>query len=1105
MASQEVAIGKLDEMDGQPIALGNAPLIKVALDTTVDTNVAASTHGSIETKTMFTPRFRPTWSPGIKQMITSCGGSFIYVVKAKSGPVIRVLWDGGAKVLLKGGFTGTIVDMVAKEQAEAPHGGHFMTVAAVDADGQLLVHHVVPPGGNTEEQPPQTVLTMRATLPTVASGSPFRVAWSAAGRSTIGMCGGGSGTAYICNLGYTFKMAQNALINPNPNPNPFIGDLTQPTNPLERIIAAGSEFKIILQVAPAVGGVGATAMGFGWLGQPPSEEVVAVGFTDGHIEVSKVVHDKWMGAVDIGPAAKVVGGTGSPIEDLKFCRAPGGDVDEALLALSNRSIAVIECRGWTAVQTIAFSAIYPTYGLGSLHLGVDPGSHFVVAAERNCGSLYALRLEKGPAGGSAVRCSSLTPFPLKTAALGMVVSGGGCKAAATESLMGGDGDGAEPTSGGVLLSSFRLDTISGTGVDVGTYEFEVAPTAWGEAAVAEIDNAAAAPPAAAAAAATTKVAAEDAKLALQALLEDASQRDTQTIESELDGLSPNGTAALLDALATQEGSPTSAGADSSASPSPPADAEKSHLMGLLSQAAGGGAQEAPVATTPTPPPSAAEAPASAPLPLPAAEPTVPVSPEPLSMAEQIMGVATGRPGGRKSSSKPKPAPRPSTSRPDAAASGAAAPNAAVDALLAIAQQQHQDIATLVEQVRSQQKQISLLKTDLGRSEFAIVSQVKAAVTDGLAGCIAEFKQARREAEAVEAEKIKRLMSAVQQSVFESVDSIVREGVTAVIEETVLPQLKAAAGGGGGGGGDLIQQISPALSQGFNALNKSLHDHANKVVTSKDVAAVLGTSVAKSVRQPVAEAVTRTFEAKLIPAVEASCQAMFQQTNAAMLRGADEHAKAVGPTLRSAAEQLGHVGAALGRQVGMLGQQMQMLQARADESARRDAQTQAALQGLREAVGGGGHVATAPPTAAAAPVAAPQPVDPVVLVQQGKFQDAFMAALREQKLEVLVRVCSAVAPEALFASDPPAVSQPVVLSLIQQLASKLEASTDLKIRYLKEAVMALDSESGEVKRFIPSVLAEVLSKVSGLLESPALPRAAKKNLLVLQTIVKGVAA
>jgi hypothetical protein len=57
----------------------------------------------------------------------------------------------------------------------------------------------------------------------------------------------------------------------------------------------------------------------------------------------------------------------------------------------------------------------------------------------------------------------------------------------------------------------------------------------------------------------------------------------------------------------------------------------------------------------------------------------------------------------------------------------------------------------------------------------------------------------------------------------------------------------------------------------------------------------------------------------------------------------------------------------------------------------------------------------------------------------------LQALSRQDLSTLMLVCSKVDPDVLFDSHPCPLTQPVVLALIQQLATKLEAQTELKFR------------------------------------------------------------
>jgi hypothetical protein len=66
----------------------------------------------------------------------------------------------------------------------------------------------------------------------------------------------------------------------------------------------------------------------------------------------------------------VRGATGHPVEQLKFCATRSvadSKSDEVqspvLLVLGGRELSLIDVGSWATLQTISFSAIYPTYAL----------------------------------------------------------------------------------------------------------------------------------------------------------------------------------------------------------------------------------------------------------------------------------------------------------------------------------------------------------------------------------------------------------------------------------------------------------------------------------------------------------------------------------------------------------------------------------------------------------------------------------------------------------------------------------------------------------------------------------------------------------------------
>lgn len=82
-----------------------------------------------------------------------------------------------------------------------------------------------------------------------------------------------------------------------------------------------------------------------------------------------------------------------------------------------------------------------------------------------------------------------------------------------------------------------------------------------------------------------------------------------------------------------------------------------------------------------------------------------------------------------------------------------------------------------------------------------------------------------------------------------------------------------------------------------------------------------------------------------------------------------------------------------------------------------------------------------------------------LLKKGMLNSAFQQALCAADLNLLENLCDLVSPSQAFdpnCANPKAkLQQPVILSLIQQLSSDLNSNTDLKVRYLEEAIVNLD--------------------------------------------------
>lgn len=99
-----------------------------------------------------------------------------------------------------------------------------------------------------------------------------------------------------------------------------------------------------------------------------------------------------------------------------------------------------------------------------------------------------------------------------------------------------------------------------------------------------------------------------------------------------------------------------------------------------------------------------------------------------------------------------------------------------------------------------------------------------------------------------------------------------------------------------------------------------------------------------------------------------------------------------------------------------------------------------------------------------------------LVSRGRLDKAFQQALSASNLELVLFACELVDPAEVFGPTHCMLSQPVLLSLIQQLSAELSSSFTTKVKYLTEAVTTLDTKDPVTQEHIPVVLEGLVGKL-----------------------------
>ena len=886
---------------------------------------------------------------------------------------------------------------------------------------------------------------------------PFRVCWDPTG-AWVATVTGGDATIW------SMIPAQRWMEANGPDAiSPFVGDDETPQ--VKASVTRYMKLHVDVHTLPVQSGKTIVDMSFSKMDPP----MIALGYSDGTIQIL-IKRETFVQVRTLAPVPALPTG----IDRLLFCTATDTMKTEGRQVLvsmdsSSTRIIVWDVDSWVQTQTIRFDR--PDEA-GALLLSVDPSSNFVFLTERERGAVYALRLERSGSGEAVCpRFTGLTAFPLAAPVLSMVTTDAQFRLSSSEAS-----DGALDGERDLNMVDFTFESycISARKVEKLTVGFSSGATDWaaiaaaapgpavGAATAASVDAAVAAPaaPAVAPPPAAAPPAA-DQQEALLAMLKQASQASQASQESV---------------------APAPAPVDDDSSPEPPSGES---LLAMLNQPAALAA-EAPAEASPSPPGAellsmltqAMPACVPEPVPEPAAPPKVDgqlqaqLNKKDQHISSLLAKLANAEREKREVQAK---AQAPLGSKQGVGSVGD------MDAIFSFMQQQSKAIEMLSESVQKQREQMTALRTDFSRSEAKLLAEIQAAKQSSAGGGGAQ-----------EAEKTKRLLAAISTTFHQSLSSAISEAVGNAAEDTgeaMVPAINKAVESALGD--SLIHKLSGALAQGFNAVNVAAKAAVPKLVTAPEVTAKL----AEALTQPVASAMVTTFEATLIPAIQASCREMFGQTNAAISRGVQQHITAIGPEFQNAFRTQQQVVTSMVEQQRALGEDMKR---------RQTEQVQVLSAIVRKELSQFQPAAAAspapPPAAVALPDDPPSIQQLLAKVKQGRYQEAFSLALAANDLSLVLQLCKALEPSYIFNLQPLPLEQAVILSLVQQLTQRLEEETDVKMGYLQEAVMAINARDPATKEYIPMVVSMLDQKLQLLTAAPETTPASRNSMRMLSRLM-----
>ncbi|XP_078482620.1 LOW QUALITY PROTEIN: enhancer of mRNA-decapping protein 4-like [Ciona intestinalis] len=388
--------------------------------------------------------------------------------------------------------------------------------------------------------------------------------------------------------------------------------------------------------------------------------------------------------------------------------------------------------------------------------------------------------------------------------------------------------------------------------------------------------------------------------------------------------------------------------------------------------------------------------------------------------------------------------------------------------------------------------------------------------------------------------LKLMQSGVTEATAGKIDRIIKSEVKRTIMPGMNQTLESVKG-----------DLTNIVSQKLTATDAILRENIPKVLRSKDIVDHIGTSTAKAIHSQVQASLPEIFFTTLIPAFERSCQNMFQQLSTTYHRGMEEtllklekqmtvrvkpdndrlqtlikDAYTAGTELQNASKlatsEIANVMKDVPNQIEKAFTRCEeRLKEKQEETfaeqrrvitdLMRDVITRTLdeklSQGGAEAsvLGAAAVVGTSPHLIVNRPSILDQQQQILKMLQQGNVNTAFQTALTASDLNLVMYVCETVDPSVVFGVSPCPLQQPILLSLIQQLSSDLGTKTDIKLKYLQEAVMNLDRRHQVTQEYMHSVLSALVQKLNKCLleplEKPSLSKDLKMLAMAAQSLMK----
>lgn len=441
-------------------------------------------------------------------------------------------------------------------------------------------------------------------------------------------------------------------------------------------------------------------------------------------------------------------------------------------------------------------------------------------------------------------------------------------------------------------------------------------------------------------------------------------------------------------------------------------------------------------------------------------------------------------------------------------------NENIQSILAVLEAQNSKIESLqyqlVEQQEMQRQQVESdlvpqqpqnIEEHLGKLEGIVTSRVERMFTQHTQKENQRVRELIQQSEQRDKQRQDRMQQILIQTMNNAVASNMEKQVRQEMANTILPSVTKILE-------PVKEQMHQEIAQKLTATDSIIRDSIGKMVRSKQTIEALGVAAGNVLQTPIQLAYREAFQNIVVPSFDRAMQNIFQQVNETFVKGTKETTRHLDTHLNEIREK--HV-EARDPIIAQLRKLTDSFQSSADSiqqqvlstlQSRINAEIQSALSNLEETIvryvrqavkeevsiavrEQGASISDSVLLAMRSGAVTPVQVTPdphqvqtqiLNLLRQGQLNAAFQQALSASNLDLVVFVCETVNPSQVFNQSPCPLQQPVLLSLIQQLSADIGNNTELKHKYLEEAVMNLDTSNPVTQGHMRGVLMGLTQKL-----------------------------